>query len=146
MQLPRVTRTCCNYTGLSRKQETRPCLFAVSFRMFPACEHYVHPDYLLRCDAVCSSTNTEPMFRRNVLTPSTWSTPKSSKQYVFTLVAACFDPEDVGGMFLRNIGILLPHYTASHPRRQYSPQLPPWEPQISLTTSLQCLIITEFYD
>jgi hypothetical protein len=34
------------------------------------------------------------------------------------LVAFLFDPEDEGRMYLRNVGELLPDYTASHPRRR----------------------------
>jgi hypothetical protein len=57
---------------------------------------------------------------------------------VFWVVAPCslvvraMSPDDGGSKYLRNIGKLLPDYTALQPRRQPSSYSPPWEPQIVL--------------
>jgi hypothetical protein len=37
-----------------------------------------------------------------------------------SLLALYLEPEDVSGIFLRNVGKCLLDYTTSHPRRQYS--------------------------
>jgi hypothetical protein len=57
--------------------------------------------YLLLSNAQTrfSSGGSLRTFRRNMLPPS-------------------YDPEGGGSMFLRNVGELLPNYTASHTRRQ----------------------------
>jgi hypothetical protein len=40
-----------------------------------------------------------------------------------------FDPEDVGEIFLQNVGWLSTDYTALYPRRQKSSWTPLWEPK-----------------
>jgi hypothetical protein len=40
-----------------------------------------------------------------------------------------FNREDGGNVFLWNIGIRLPDYVVSQPRRPQSEQAPPWKPQ-----------------
>jgi hypothetical protein len=71
-----------------------------------------------------------PTFRRNVIPPG--SKCKPSKQgesksdfgvVVFFSLSLLFDPEEGGSMFFRNVGELLPDYTASEPL--------PWYLQIS---------------
>jgi hypothetical protein len=51
--------------------------------------------------------------------------------HVDFLLGLLFNPEDVGDMFLRNVGCLSPDYTALYPKRQKS------SPNISLAPSSQ---------
>jgi hypothetical protein len=52
--------------------------------------------------------------------PVVWRWPSSGR----------YRPDDGGSKDLRNVGKLLPDYTALQPRRQPSSYSPPWEPQI----------------
>jgi hypothetical protein len=52
-------------------------------------------------------------------------------------------PDDGGSKDLRNVGKLLPDYTALQPRRQPSSYSPPWEPQI-LQNNQSCSWIPTF--
>jgi hypothetical protein len=52
-------------------------------------------------------------------------------------------PDNRGSKHLWNIGKLLPHYTAQHPRRQSSSYSPPWEPEIWLRLHSQDSISTK---
>jgi len=45
-------------------------------------------------------------------------------------------PEDVGSMVIRNVGILPRHYTASQPKRPQLGISPPWKPQIPISLCL----------
>jgi hypothetical protein len=66
--------------------------------------------YLLRCEATWSAKSV-PMFRRNVLPPSSWL---NSKQAAACLLALLLDSVDGGSTFLLNICKLLSDYTALH--------------------------------
>jgi hypothetical protein len=75
----------------------------------------------MQYDAVYSCMSLSK-FRRNILSPSSGSKNKPDKRleervgdYLFRLL---FRPENVGSTSLRNVGKVLPYYTASNPGRQ----------------------------
>jgi hypothetical protein len=51
------------------------------------------------------------------------------------ILGSLFDPEDGGSTSLRNVGELIPNYTALHPRWWYSSNSPLWAPHIHLYIS-----------
>jgi len=56
-----------------------------------------------------------------------------------------FQPEDGGSEILRNIVILLQHYTTSQDRTPWDESSPPWKPKISHKT-VPCLSLRKFND
>jgi hypothetical protein len=72
------------------------------------------------CDPVYSCRRS-PTFRGNLFSPSSGSESKSSNQQEENIWLGLLPHLDDGGnIFMRNVGELLPDYTASQPRRQYS--------------------------
>jgi hypothetical protein len=99
-------------------------------------DYLKYVEYCLLGYDIMSSGRSLPMFRRNALVPSSGLKSKPSRNHeeaggkqrstirsVGRLILAgfllglLFDTEDGGSTFLRNMGGLLPDYTALPPRR-----------------------------